>query len=73
MNWTKWNRAVHRWVSMIFIVTVLLATYAAATGTDQTSVLYYLPLLPLFILMVSGTIMFVRHYVAKSRQTQSAS
>lgn len=71
MNWTKWNRNIHRWISAIFVLTVLLATYAAASGQDQSSILYYLPLLPLFILMASGAIMFVLHYAAKSRSTQS--
>ena len=67
MNWTKWNRRIHRWVSMMLMGTVLLATYAAATGQDTESMLYYLPLVPLFILMASGRIMFVLHYLAEWR------
>ncbi len=72
MNWTGWNRIIHRWVSALFIVTVLLATYAAASGQDQSSVLFYLPLLPLFILMASGLIMFVLHYATKWRTQRRA-
>lgn len=68
MNWTVWNRHIHRWVSAIFILTVLLATYAASTGQDTASILYYLPLPPLFILMASGLIMFILHYLAKARR-----
>lgn len=72
MNWTKWNRVIHRWVSIIFIGTVLTATYAAASGQDQTSFLYYLPLPPLFILIGSGLIMWALHYTKKWRGQPTA-
>lgn len=67
MNWVKWNRVIHRGTSIVFMLAVLVATYAAATGMDQTSVLYYLPLPPLFVQMATGLIMFVLHYAGKWR------
>lgn len=72
MNWKGWNRTIHRWLSIIFVITVLMATAAAATGQDQSSILYYLPLLPLFILMATGLIMFVLHYAANGRPGAAA-
>ena len=58
----KWIRQSHRWVSMIFMLCVLAATGAAATGQATDSVLYYLPLLPLFVLMASGLYLFALPY-----------
>lgn len=60
-------RQGHRWVSMIFIVCVLAATGAAATGQDTDSVLYYLPLPPLFLLMASGLYLFALPYFGARR------
>ncbi|MCB1516331.1 MAG: hypothetical protein KDJ19_01745 [Hyphomicrobiaceae bacterium] len=67
MNWNNLMRVIHRWISALFIICVLMATYAAATGQDTTSMLYYLPLPPLFVLMASGIYMFALHYVRKWR------
>lgn len=72
MTFVKWNRVIHRWTSIVFIIAVLVATYAAATGMDQTSILYYLPLPPLFLQMATGMIMFVLHYAHKARGRQTA-
>ena len=72
MNWTKWNRIIHRWVSALFVLAVLAASWAAATGQDTTSMLYYLPLPPLFLLMASGLYMFGLHYVRKWRGAPTA-
>ncbi|MCB9994619.1 MAG: hypothetical protein H6873_13305 [Hyphomicrobiaceae bacterium] len=68
MNWSNFIRQTHRWLSIIFIVCVLLASYAAATGQDTTSMLYYLPLPPLFILMASGLYLFFLPYVRNRRR-----
>lgn len=65
-------RQWHRWLSMIFIATVLAASFAAASGQGTDSVLYYLPLPPLFLLMGSGVYLFALPYVAKWRGRASA-
>ena len=44
MALSKWTRWLHRWVSMLFIATVIAATAAAATGQDTQSPIFYLPL-----------------------------
>jgi len=60
-------RQSHRWLSVLFVVAVLAASYAAATGQDTQSVLYYLPLPPLFLLMGSGLYLFVLPYAVRWR------
>lgn len=67
MNWSKAIRVTHRWASVVFIATVLLAVYAAVSGQTEESVLYYLPLPPLFVQMITGIYLFVLPYVAKGR------
>ncbi|WP_196258514.1 hypothetical protein [Pelagibacterium limicola] len=65
MNWNVIFRQTHRWVSFVFLITVGFATYAAISGQDQTSMLFYLPLPPLFLLMATGLYLFIRPYVAR--------
>lgn len=67
MKFNRFMRIVHRWTSAAFFITVLGGTYAAATGMDQSSMLYYLPLPPLFLLLATGLYMFVLHYANKLR------
>jgi hypothetical protein len=67
MKFNKLMRILHRWTSAVFVLTVIGGTYAAATGIDQSSILYYLPLVPLFVLLATGLYMFVLHYSAKLR------
>jgi len=67
MNWSRGIRQSHRWLSMLFILTVLVASYAAATGQEADSVLYYLPLPPLLLLALSGLYLFALPYVQRRR------
>jgi len=64
-----WNAAIrqgHRWLSIIFTVTVLANFIAIARGEPPAWIVYS-PLLPLFLLLFSGLYMFVLPYVAKWR------
>jgi membrane protein CcdC involved in cytochrome C biogenesis len=65
MNWNHLIRQAHRWLGVIFILAVLVATYAAASGQDTQSVLYYLPLPPLFLMMATGIWLFILPYLRK--------
>lgn len=65
----KWVRQSHRWVSMLFMLTVIANFIAMASGTPPTWVTYS-PLPPLFLLMFSGVYLFVLPYVAKRRAAQ---
>ena len=68
MNWSKTIRTTHRWVSIIFIATVAGAAFAAASGRPEESMLYYLPLPPLFLQMLTGAYLFVLPYVSRWRR-----
>ncbi len=61
-----WIRQSHRWLSMIFTLTVV-ANFAARVFGEPPAWITYSPLLPLFLLLFSGLYMFVLPYVAKSR------
>ncbi|RDI55489.1 hypothetical protein [Nocardia mexicana] len=66
MKWSKWDRQLHRWLSIIFTTTVLVAIVAAALGmTESAAWVFYVPLLPLLLLMVTGLYMFVLPYRVK--------
>lgn len=54
-------RTWHRWVSMMFLATVIVI-FALQAFTTLPQWLYYLPLPFLFALMLSGIYMLVRHY-----------
>lgn len=72
MTWNTWIRRGHRWVSIVFVACVLAAMFAAGSGQETESVLYYLPLLPLLLLMLSGLYLFVLPYAAKRRGRAAA-
>lgn len=61
-GWTRW---LHRWVSAIFVACVIAATVAAATGQETDSPIFYAPLAPLSVLMLSGLYLFVRPWVRR--------
>lgn len=71
MNWSKWIRQTHRWLSIIFTLTVAANFVTMAFGQPPAWVVYS-PLLPLFLLLFSGLYMFVLPYVARSRGEQRA-
>lgn len=72
MKWKNWVRQSHRWLSIVFTVSVLVAGVAVATG-QTAEWLYMLPLVPLALLTPSGLYMFVLPYVDKSRRARSSS
>jgi hypothetical protein len=66
MNWNKWVRQTHRWLSIAFTVTVIANFVALARGTPPAWVTYS-PLLPLALLLFSGLYLFVLPYRTRSR------
>jgi hypothetical protein len=71
MNWNKWIRQTHRWLSIIFTLTVVANFVALAVGTGQPPALVtYSPLLPLALLMLTGLYLFVLPYTARWRSAQ---
>ena len=66
MNWSKWIRQIHRWLSVVFTLTVVFVTLALALAKPPMWV-SYLPLPPLFLLMFTGIYLFVLPYATKWR------
>jgi hypothetical protein len=72
MNWSKWIRQTHRWVSIAFTATVIanIAGFALGKGAQPPAWVTYSPLPPLFLLMLTGVYLFVLPYAAKWRGGQ---
>lgn len=65
MNGGGWVRPFHRWVSMAFTLTVIANFVAMAMqgGGAPPPWITYAPLLPLGLLLVTGTWLFARPYL----------
>ena len=72
MNWSKWIRQTHRWLSIAFTVTVIVS-FVAIAQEEPAEWVFYLPLPPLFLLLFSGLYLFVLPYAAKWRSGRTAS
>jgi hypothetical protein len=64
LNWNKWVRQIHRWLSIAFTVTVIANFVALAQGKPPAWVTYS-PLLPLALLLFTGLYLFVLPYATK--------
>ena len=69
MNWSKWIRQTHRWVAIVFTVTVIANFVALSQGTPPPWITYS-PLPPLAFLLLTGLYMFVLPYTAKGRNAK---
>jgi len=69
MNWSKWVRQSHRWVSMAFTVTVVVNIVVMSVGQGEMPPPWvtYSPLLPLALLMLTGLYLFVLPYATTWR------
>lgn len=67
MNWNRWIRQFHRWVSIIFAVLVAGIFAMQGAGIQPEQWIYYLPLLPLFLLLFSGLYLFALPYFGRRR------
>jgi hypothetical protein len=66
LNWSSWTRQTHRWVAIVFTVTVIANFIALARGTPPAW-LTYSPLAPLAFLLFTGLYLFALPYTAKWR------
>ena len=71
MNWNKWIRQAHRWMSIAFTLAVI-ATFVALAQEKPVVWVSYLPLLPLFLLLFTGLYLFVLPYATKWRSGRRA-
>lgn len=62
-----WIRKGHRWLSIIFTLTVIANFATMAMGTPPSWVVYS-PLPPLFLLLFSGLYLFVLPHMAAGRR-----
>lgn len=67
MNWNKWVRQIHRWLSIVFTAVVVAIFAALGLGQAVAAWVYFLPLAPLALLMLSGLYLFVLPYAARWR------
>ena len=66
MSWNEWVRQIHRWLSIVFTVTVIIS-FVALAQEEPAVWLFYLPLPPLALLMFAGLYLFVLPYATKWR------
>ena len=66
MNWNKWLRQFHRWLSIIFTVTVVI-TFIALAQEKPIVWVSYVPLLPLALLALTGLYLLALPYVTQWR------
>ena len=68
MNWSRWIRQSHRWLSIVFTLSVVANfMFSAAAPVEPPSWLTYSPLPPLFLQLFSGLYLFALPYTAKWR------
>jgi len=72
MNWNKWIRQTHRWVSIAFTVAVIV-NLVAVEQKKETYWIGFSALLPLILLLITGLYMFVLPYAAKWRDGRRTS
>ncbi|MCH8623029.1 hypothetical protein [Undibacterium sp. TS12] len=73
MNWNDWIRQSHRWLSIVFTLTVIANFVARAISPGEPSPwITYSPLPPLFLMLFSGLYMFALPYMSKGRARQHA-
>jgi hypothetical protein len=70
MNWSYWIRQSHRWLSIAFTLTVIANFVALGLGQGKQppALVTYSPLLPLFLLMLTGLYMFALPYAIRRRR-----
>ena len=65
MRWNLWIRQMHRWLSITFTAVVLAIFGMLGAGQEPAQWIYFLPLFPLALLMVTGLYLFVLPYLAR--------
>jgi len=65
-NASVWIRQIHRWLSILFTLGVIV-TFIALALPEPLVWVSYIPLAPLFLLMATGLYMFALPYIARWR------
>jgi hypothetical protein len=69
LNWDKWVRQTHRWMSIAFTLTVIANFVAMSQGPPPAWVTYS-PLPFLALLLFTGLYLFVLPYATRWRSRQ---
>lgn len=73
MRLSLWIRQSHRWLSIVFTLTVIANfVFRAAVAGEPPPWLTYAPLPPLFIQLVTGLYLFAAPYTTKKRSSVPA-
>lgn len=65
--WNSRIRQLHRWMSILFTLTVI-ANFAARTKGEPPAWITYSPLFPLALLLLTGLYLFALPYLTRSRE-----
>ncbi len=66
MNWNRWVRQTHRWLSIAFTVAVIVNGVAVARKA-YTNWIGLLALVPMALLLLTGLYLFVLPYAGRRR------
>jgi hypothetical protein len=69
MNWNKWIRQIHRWLSMIQLLAIAI-NFVAVIEKKYTNTLGLMAVAPFALLMLTGLYLFLLPYAAKLRSWQ---
>ena len=71
MKWNTWIRQTHRWVAIVFTLTVIANFIGLAQGRGMPPPwVTYSPLPPLALLLFTGLYLFVLPYLTRWRGRQ---
>jgi len=71
MNWNKWIRQTHRWLSVAFTLVVIVNGVAVARG-KYTNSLGLMAVVVLALMFLTGAYLFVLPYAARWRGARRA-
>jgi hypothetical protein len=70
VNWNRWVRQIHRWLSVVFTLAVIIVTIVVFGQGEPAAWIVYMPLPPLFLLLFTGLYLFVLPYASRWRSGQ---
>lgn len=70
MNWNKWIRQTHRWLSIVFTAAVIFNGVAVAKGRYNAR-LGLMAVFPLGLLLFTGLYLFVLPYATRLRSARN--
>ncbi len=72
MGWNLWIRQIHRWLSIIFTAIPIGIFIALGVGEKPANWVYFLPLFPLALLVLTGLYLFALPHAAMWRGGRGA-